>query len=671
LALTIAELLVDAQGRHATGDLAAARQLYRQVLALDASHAEALFGLGCVAESLGEFEEAGAFFSRVLQLHPQLYEAQNHMGIVQARLGHLEEAISSFERACRLRSESEESAANLRNARALRENHEGLAAAKLGNLDQAETHFRQALDLLPHFIGAQGNLGNVLARQGKLANAAQCYVAILQREPNRADAHHDLGTIHQLQCNFRLAVDHFRLALAIKPDYAEAQLNLGLSLARLGQTNEAFASLENALQCRPQAVATHHRALLAMQYLPEVNITRLAQSHRLFDERHAAALRAAWRSHTNQPDPERKLRLGFVSPDLFSHPVGYFLVGLLEHIDREQFDVTCYSDTSRADAITDRLRLASTTWREARTLDDEQLAEKIRDDQIDVLFDLAGHTPGNRLLAFARRPAPLAITWLGYVGTTGLSAIDYLLADRFQLSSEAEPQLVERVLRMPDGYLCYDPPPYAPAVSSLPAHERGHVTFGSLNNFVKITPPVIDAWAEILWRVPTARLVLRYRNLDAPEVRRDLLGRFAQREIDASRLELLGEASHADFLSEYGRIDIALDTFPYSGGLTTCEALWMGVPVVTWPGETFASRHSLTHLTNAGHTETIARNPEEYVRIAAELAADLPRLAALRGRLRQQMAASPLCDGQRFSRNFAGLVREAWRRWCDEQSPGS
>jgi predicted O-linked N-acetylglucosamine transferase (SPINDLY family) len=301
---------------------------------------------------------------------------------------------------------------------------------------------------------------------------------------------------------------------------------------------------------------------------------------------------------------------------------------------------------------------------------DDRLARQIRSDRIDILFDLAGHSAGNRLLVFARKPAPIEVTWAGYVGTTGLVAMDYILADRYEIPPQSEMYYRERVLRMPDGYMCYDPPGYAPPVSPLPALEKGYVTFAGFHNPAKITPQVVEVWARILRRLPQARLVLKYRCLDDAATAGRLADLFAGRGIDKDRLEFLGYSAHNETLDQYQRVDVALDTFPYNGGLTTCEALWMGVPVVTCPGETFASRHSLSHLSNVGPTETIAADLDEYVELAVTLAGDLPRLAALRAGLRARMASSPLCDGKRFAENFAEVLRGAWRHWCEKGDRG-
>jgi protein O-GlcNAc transferase len=336
----------------------------------------------------------------------------------------------------------------------------------------------------------------------------------------------------------------------------------------------------------------------------------------------------------------------------------------LEHLDTRAVETVCYSDRRREDDMTSRLQAAATTWHDVRLLSDEKLADQIRADQIDILFDLAGHTSGNRLLVFARKPAPIQISWMGYVGTTGLDAMDYLLADRRQVPASAEPYLSERVLCMPDGYVCYAPPDDAPPVSPLPAQELGYVTFGSFNHPAKVTAEVVAVWARILRRVVGSRLILKYAGLNSPAARQRIEHLFAMAGVDAKRFTLLGWSDQTDLLRHYQQVDVALDPFPYGGGMTTCEALWMGVPVVTCPGQTFASRHALSPLTNVGLTETIARDWIDYEEIALRLAGDLPRLADVRADLRRRMAASPLCDAPRFAQNFANVLRGAWREWC-------
>ncbi len=307
--------------------------------------------------------------------------------------------------------------------------------------------------------------------------------------------------------------------------------------------------------------------------------------------------------------------------------------------------------------MTERFIAAADRWLDVRNFSDEALAEQIRNDRIDILFDLGGHTAGNRLLVFARKPAPVQVEWAGYAGSSGLAAVDYLLADRYQVEAGGEANYPGKVLRLPDGYVCFDAPADAPEVGPLPALAEGHVTFGSFNNPAKITPCVVAAWAEILRRVPGARLVLKYKGLDRGETRRHFEGLFLAGGVAPDRLEILGWSPRARMLAEYNRLDLALDPFPYSGGITTCEALWMGLPVITCPGRTFAGRHALSHLTNVGMTATVAWNLAEYVELAVQLAHDLPRLAKWRAELRGQVARSPLCDGPRFAANLMKTLR--------------
>jgi predicted O-linked N-acetylglucosamine transferase (SPINDLY family) len=319
--------------------------------------------------------------------------------------------------------------------------------------------------------------------------------------------------------------------------------------------------------------------------------------------------------------------------------------------------------------LTERIKVACDTWRDTWTMGDETLAEQVRADRIDILFDLAGHT-GERMLVFARKPAPLQATWIGYVGTTGLTAMDYLIADRYHVPPGSEQHYRERVIRLPEDYVCFDPPSDAPEVGPLPAFQNGFVTFGCFNNSAKISSDVAALWAEVLTRVPRSRLVLRYRWLHDVRTRARYRDWFTSRGIDPARLDFAGGVPPAELLATYNRIDIALDPFPYSGGLTTCEALWMGVPVLTFPGVTFAGRHSLSHLANVGLKQLVAVSPADYVALAVSWTSALDWLADLRHGLRAQMAASPLCDGPRFAAHFLAALRGIWRAWCEaEQNP--
>ena len=484
----------------------------------------------------------------------------------------------------------------------------------------------------------------------------------LELKPDYAGVHNNLGVALIAMGNLDEAVACYRRALELKPDYVEAHNNLGTALKDQGKLDEAVACHRRALELKQDNVIAHSNLLITLQYRTGVTLAALAEAHAEYDRQHAAALLAAIPQHAKVRDCRGRPRLGFVSPDLRRHPVGSFLIRVLENFDQDQLEAICYSDLIVKDDLTHRFQAAATEWRDVFGMSDERLAEQIRADRIDILFDLAGHTGYNRLLVFARKPAPIQVSWIGYEGTTGLAAMDYLLADHLMIPEGSERHYRESVLRMPDGYLCYDPPETAPPVGPLPSLKNGFATFGSFNNLAKITPEVVSVWAEILRGAPTARLVMKYRGLGDQTVRDRYHEFFAAHGVDSQRLDLLPWSSYADYLATYHQVDVTLDPFPFSGSTITCESLWMGVPVVTCPGETFASRHSLSHLSIVGLTETIAQDLDEYVEVAVSLAGDLPRLAVLRAGLRERMAASPLCDGKRFVANFAGVLHDTRRQ---------
>ncbi len=664
----------------------------RRAVELRPDHAEAHSNLGVALKEQGKLEEALACWRRAVELRPDYAVAHSNLGVALKEQGNLDEAVACYRRALELKPDYAEAHNNL-----------GVALREQGKLDEALACCHRALELKPDYAEAHNNLGVALLEQGKLDEAVACCRRALQLKPDFAVAHNNLGNALKDQGKLDEAVACFHRALELKPDYAEAHNNLGNALKDQGKPEEAVACYRRSLELNPDYVVAHSNLLFALQYCPGMTPAALAVAHAEYDRRHAAPLRGAIvPGAICVPDT---LRVGFVSPDLGRHAIGYFLVRVLENLsllpspsgrgaggegcllpspsvseaggeggflpspsgrgaggEGDLCETICYSDRLLKDDLSHRLQAAATYWRDVFGMSDQRLAEQIRADRIDILFDLAGHTAHNRLLVFARKPAPIQVTWAGYVGTTGLTAMDYLLADRYEVPPGAERHYRERVLRMPDGYVCYDPPAYAPAVTPLPSLARGEATFACFNNPAKITPQAVEVWARILHRLPGARLVLKFKGWDDPDVRRRLSEMFAAHAINPGRLELLGYSPHAELLAEYHRIDVALDPFPYSGGLTTCEALWMGVPVITCPGETFASRHSLSHLSNAGLTETIARDLDEYVELAVSLAGDLPQLAALRAGLRPRMAASPLCDGQRFAANLMSLLYDVWQR---------
>jgi predicted O-linked N-acetylglucosamine transferase (SPINDLY family) len=680
--VTIPEALQIAMEHHRAGRWQEAEGLYQQVLAVQPEHAGALFSYGLLALAVGRADAAAEMFGRSAELAPESADAHLNFASTLQTLGRREAAMAAYRRGLALQPRHAQALSNL-----------GILLRDGGQLEEAVAAYRRALECDPALAAAWNNLGAALRELGRVEEALPAYeqalaldprapiaynnlalaLGQLQRgdeamaacrrameiDPSYAEAHFTLGRLQLDRGELEEAVRSFQRTLELQPGYVEALNNLGEALKEQGRVSEALAAYRAALRERADArVFSNYLAVL--QYAEEVTPAALRAAHEEYERQFAAPLRSAWIVHSRRVGANRPLRIGFVSPHFAFHPVGHFFVRALEHFDREQITAICYSDTPRADAMTARLRAAAAEWQESRAWNDKQLAERIRADGIDILFDLAGHTAGHRLGAFGRKPAPIQITWLDYVGTTGLQAMDYLLADPREIPAEAERWYRERVLRMPDDYICFDPPAPAPPVGPLPALSTGAITFGSFNIPAKISLRALDAWARILLRVPGSRLLLKNRGLDDPGTAARYYAALAERGIAAERVELRGWSPSAELLAAYGCVDLALDTFPYNGGLTTCEALWMGVPVVTFPGETFAGRHGIAHLSAAGCGETMARDADDYVERAVALAQDWAQLGAMREGLRGRVASSPLCDGAKFAREFERLMREVW-----------
>jgi predicted O-linked N-acetylglucosamine transferase (SPINDLY family) len=652
---TLSQALATGVAHHQAGRLDLAEEIYLRILAAQPDHAESLHLVGLIAHQRGQHAQAVELIRRAIALDGSQARYHSNLGEAYRLLAHFDEAIAAYRQALALD-------AGLPQAH----NNMGEAYRSQGRTGEALDCYRRAIELAPGLAGAHNNLAVALQNLGRLEEAVGSYRRAIELEPGFAAAHNNLGCVLSELGRFGEATASCRRALELRPNFTEAYSNLAGVLEEHGLVDEASACYQRVLEFWPTAVATRSNLLFALLHRPGIGLEELAAAHAQYDTLHAAPLRPTWRPFENTPHADRPLRVGLVSADLGNHPVGYFLVGAVEHLDRSLCELVVYSDRLAPDAVTDRFKAVAGLWRDVRALDDERLAEQVRSDRVDILFDLAGHTADNRLLAMARKPAPIQITWAGYPGTTGIEAMDYLLADRYVIPPEAEPFYREKVLRMPDGYVCFDPPDDAPPVGSLPALAAGHVTFGGFHSLAKISPAVIRVWARVLDRVARSRLVLLSHGMD-DVARRRLRDAFAAHGIDADRLDLCGRTSRREVLERYNRIDLALDPFPYGGGLTTIEALWMGVPVVTCPGPTFASRHAMGHLSTVGLTETIACDLDAYVQLAAGLAADLPRLASLREGLRDRVARSPLCDAPRFANNLLALLRSIWQRWCREQ----
>jgi predicted O-linked N-acetylglucosamine transferase (SPINDLY family) len=524
--------------------------------------------------------------------------------------------------------------------------------------DQAIEAYRRAIALRPTYPGAWSNLGKVMEDLGRADEAIEAYRKAIEANPDFAEVHFNLGNALRTKDDLDGAIAEYKRAIELRANHAASHSNLGNALKDAGRVDEAIASYRRAWDLGADARGAGN--LLYSLYLhPDFDARQIYEEHVRWSQRYARGLAPAADSFSNDPSPDRRLRVGYVSPDFSVHPVGRFMLPILSHHDRERFEIVCYSDVRVGDSVTVELRKQAHVWRETSDVADAELAARIREEQIDILIDLSLHTSRNRLRVFARKPAPAQATYLSYPGTSGLETMDYRLTDPHLDPPSAAAFYSERSICLPRTYWCYGVPHVTAEVAPPPSLTAGRVTFGCFNQFCKISRPALDAWCELLRAVPDSRLILLAHEGSTRDLARESV---RSRGIDPTRLEFVGRVSLQDYLDRHRLIDIALDPFPFTGGTTTCDALWMGVPVVTLRGDRAVARGGASILANAGLPELIAGRTDQYVRIASSLAADLPRLADLRANLRQRLLASPLMDAHQFTRDLEQAYRQMWER---------
>ena len=613
-------------GHHTAGRLAEAEAIYRELLAEQPGNAEVTHLLGQLAGQAGDPHAAVELISQAIATDPLRPHYRVNLSSWLTDLDRCAEAVAACE---------------------------------------------AALALRPHFAEAHYCLGNARARQGRHEEAIAAYETALRLKPDFGEGFANLGLSLIELGRLDEAIDAYLEGLRHTPQSVALANNLAMALRERGEIEDSLAWLRRGLAWQPGLAYVRSNLVLFSHLHPGYSADELAEELRAWQREHGEPLQPSIVRHDNDPSPERRLRIGYVSADLRDHVVGRTLLPCFEAHDRAQFELFCYSATTPSDPIGERFRSRSAVWGETALLSDEKLAAQIRADRIDILVDLSLHTAGNRLPVFARRPAPVQVCWLGYPGTTGLAAIDYRITDPYlEPAGFVAPACSEEALRLPDCWTCYTAPADSPEPGALPATRRGAVTFGSFNHLAKINERVLAVWAEILQEVEGSRLRLLAKGRGQMRAVEFL----AQRGIAPERIELVGhylesavrrgECRATAFLERYREIDLALDPFPYNGMTTTCDALWMGVPVVALLGAMPHGRASFSLLSNVGLPELAAPTEREYVRVAAELARDLPRLAALRATLRARMKNSPLLDPARFARNLEAAYRGIWRRWC-------
>jgi predicted O-linked N-acetylglucosamine transferase (SPINDLY family) len=519
----------------------------------------------------------------------------------------------------------------------------------------------RALDLVPADVEMLMLLGESLRRTFSFGQAVEVFRRARELKPDSGRILASLGAALYGTTRLTEAARTLEQAIAMDPDCAEAYASLGVVYQEEGRIDEAIDCFRRGLELDPAAHIIHSNLLFTLCFKPDADPAAVFAEHRRFDERFAAPLRDP-APHANARDPGRRLRVGYVSPSFNRAAGGVPLLAPIEHHDRDGFEVYCYSVNGFDDEFTERFRRAADHWIDARGWSDEALAQRIREDTIDILVDGAGHMAGNRLLVFARKPAPVQVSFPTYPNTTGLSAMDYRIVDHHFAPASVDAFHSERLIRLPDTHISYEPNDRTAALDAVPpARRNGYVTFGSFNNLAKINAATLALWARLLARIPTAKLMLKWKGLDGREPDW-LTARLASAGLDRNRVMLAGWCAGA--YEAYRQVDIGLDPLHVNGGTTTCDALWMGVPVVTRYGETPFSRVGLGHLTNVGLPELIAGDDDAYLRIAENLAGDLDRLTDLRRGLRARLAASPLMDAAGYARKLETAYREMWRQWC-------
>jgi protein O-GlcNAc transferase len=654
-ATTAVEEAID---HHRAGRIPEAFALYHEALTTDPEHPDALHLLGLLAYQCTDLGAAETLLREATRVAPGVAEFHGDLGTALLAAGQPADAVTSLEQATALDPTYVEAHTNL-----------GTALHVLGRFDDAVASFERSLVLRPDAAEAHNNLGAALRAQGRLADAIARYWVALTFRADYPEAHNNLGNALWERGEVDAAIVCFERALALRPEYAEAYNNLGNAFRDCGRLPEALIAYRQAIELRPDYPAAHSNLIFALDLDPAVTSAHAFAERRRWNERYARPFAATHAPHDNEGDPERPLRIGYVSADFRRHSAAAVFGPVLHHHDRRAFETVCYAGVASPDDFTARFRDGASIWRPTIGMSDEALAARIRADRIDVLVDLAAHSAGNRLLAFARKPAPIQVTAWGHAHGTGLDAMDYFFADAVTVPAATRGDFSETVVDLPC-IVCFDPPS-APDVEPLPARHGAGVTFGCLNRLAKVTDEMLDLWAAILRDVPASRLLLKDHNLDSANARDRLVAFFGERGVAAERLRLLGGTPHREHLAAFGQVDLALDPFPHGGGVTALEGLWMGVPMVTLAGARVPSRLGASFLALVGLDDLVADSPRAYAEIAVRAAADVARFAPLRADLRRRLASSPLCDHRAYCAAVEAAYRNMWRRWCAGQVPGA
>jgi predicted O-linked N-acetylglucosamine transferase (SPINDLY family)/predicted SAM-dependent methyltransferase len=654
----VAQLAAEARALRAAGKNAEAAAAYEQVLLAQPDHEEALAAMWDISFETGNPGSCIDWLNKAILAREDRAVSHYMLGCSLQAQGKVQDAIRSFSRAIQLDPDYAKAHNNL-----------GCMLEAAGNLEGAHNEYLAASNLDPRLAVAFYNRGNALRRAGDYAGAVECMRQAVAIEPNHGDWQCNLGDMLYQRLLLDEAIAAYRKAIEVEADFARAWSGLGLALLATGQPAEAEASFRKALQIEPRFAEAYSNLLLALHYLRAEERETVFQEHLAWAERFTRGFGAQAARTDEERRAKGRIKVGYISGDFQGHPAARFIEPVLAAHDRSRFHVFCYSNVPHPDETTRRFQSLCEEWRDISALTDSQVAERMRFDKLDILVDLSGHTEGGRPLLLARKPAPVQVGWIGYPDTVGSSAVDYRFTDAIaDPAGDADRFHSEKLVRLPGGFLCYQPPADCPDVAPVPSAQGKGVTFGSFNNLAKVMPSMVPVWARLLKALPDSRLALKAYGLSAESARKALLEQFARHGVGAERLALLPpEPTVAGHLARYGEIDVALDAFPYNGTTTTCEALWMGVPVVTRAGASHVSRVSASLLERAGLADLVARTEDEYVEKALALARDAERRKALRTGLRKRLRASPLMDAAAFVRGVESAYAEMWDRYAKEE----
>ena len=667
-----------------TGDPQAALNCFNQSLAHDPNHAGLYAHAGDAAAALGSYQQATGLYQEALRREFKTAEVFHNLGLALAKLGQHAAAIQNYQKALDLnanfasayynlgvilqdRGESGASIVNYRHALRLRPNHPstlfnlGVALQQQGELAEARILYGEVLKVKPHHLGALYNLARLLQEAEEVEEASGLFKLLLNLAPEHPQAYYWLGkALHDL---WRLdeALSYLQAGIKYHPQSAALYNLLAYVYNNLAQHSDAISACKKALAIKPDFWQAHSNLLVMMHFYLDHNLEEIFLAHQAWSQRHLSESARGF-THILSTDINKRLRVGYVSPNFYRGPVGYFTRPLFAAHDKNQVEIYCYYNFKIFDDVTQQLQSFADKWQNIAGMEDAAAAELIYEDKIDILVDLSGQTADHRLLVFARKPAPIQVTWLDYFDTTGLPSMDYLISDPHHTPPDTAQRFTEKVVRLAETRLCFSPPEFAPDVMPLPALVNGYLTFGSFNRSSKMIPEVVALWARILNEIPNARLILKGGALNDPEAWDKTYAKFADHGIVASRIELRSASAHSEMLKEYGDIDIALDPFPHNGGATTCDALWMGVPVIALRGRDMIGRQSAAMLTNVGLQEFVAESEGEYIAIAKAWQNNFARLAEIRKQLRGNMGTSPLCNGSRFAREMEAAYRTMWKQ---------